>query len=97
MHELSSGGGYPLLRRCVVEAMGAGALVRGDPDLVSRLLWTVAHGLVTLELARDFSEFETEPSHASTSPLDLFRSFERMLIGGLGTASGSGAQSTTEG
>ena len=86
MHELSSGGGFALLRRCVIEAMEAGALERGNPDLVSHLLWTVAHGLVTLEVARDIREFETELSHVSVSPIDLLRRFERLLINGLGTA-----------
>lgn len=50
---LPGGGGYRILRRCVVEAMEAGAVRETDPDLVALHLWSQVHGLITLFLACD--------------------------------------------
>ena len=49
-------GGYDLLRQCIVEAMEAGQMRRGDPDLTAFFLWSRVHGIVMLLLACDLSD-----------------------------------------
>jgi len=84
IHELPSDGGYQVLRRSVVDAMKAGSLCQRDPDVVSVLLWTVAHGLVTLELACSFDDLERDRD-VPASRFALFRAFERLIWDGIGT------------
>lgn len=84
--ELPGGGGYFLLRQCVVDAMEAGTL-RSDvePDVIVHFLWSVAHGLVTLELACGISDPEADgcPGSGQGTPIELFRAFRRIVEPGL--------------
>ncbi len=47
--------GFKLLRQCVAEAMQAGAIRRGDPDMAAFFLWSRVHGIVLLWMACDFN------------------------------------------
>ena len=54
--ELPGHGGYPILRRCIVEAIEAGTIRSdADPDLVALFLWSRVLGILTLLMACDFS------------------------------------------
>jgi AcrR family transcriptional regulator len=44
---------YPILRRCVVEAMASGEIREADPDTVALFVWTRVHGIVTLFMGCD--------------------------------------------
>lgn len=76
LSEIFGKAGYPVLRRCVVEAMAVGELRRADPDLVALHLWSRVHGIVTLLLACDLSaEIDLgDPPHTLTL-LDRTRDF----------------------
>jgi AcrR family transcriptional regulator len=53
--ELPGHGGYPILRRCIVEAIEAGTIRSdADPDLVALFLWSRVLGILTLLMACDF-------------------------------------------
>ena len=86
IEELPGGGGYFLLRQCVVDAIEAGT-VRSDaePDVIVHFLWSVAHGLVTLELACGIGGPEVDgcPGGAQGTPIDLFHKFRRFVEPGL--------------
>ena len=56
LKELPGEGGFRILRQCVREAMEAGAIRKGDPELAAFFLWSRVHGIVTLMMACDFSE-----------------------------------------
>ncbi len=76
--ELPGGGGYYLLRQCVVDAIDAGTLRRdAEPDVIAHFLWSVAHGLVTLELACGIPTPDAEgcPGEGEGSAIDLFTLF----------------------
>ena len=47
---------YPILRRCVEEAIAGGEIGEADPDTVALFLWTRVHGIVTLGMACDVAE-----------------------------------------
>ncbi len=84
VQELPGGGGYDLLRGCVVEAMEAGNLREGNPDLIAHYLWTSVHGLVTLALACNIECAECrglgdDPQVAA----NLYRDFMPFLADGL--------------
>jgi AcrR family transcriptional regulator len=84
--ELPGGGGYFVLRQCVVDAMDAGTIrCDAEPDVVVHLLWSVAHGLVTLELACGITDPDAEgcPGEGKGSPIDLFRAFRRLVENGI--------------
>jgi len=50
--DLPVSGGFDLLRECLQNGMKAGAIrPHPNPDLVAIYLWSLAHGLVSLELA----------------------------------------------
>ena len=50
--DLPASGGFDLLRECLVNGMASGAIrPHPSPDLVAIYLWSLVHGLVTLELA----------------------------------------------
>lgn len=80
LEDLPGGGGYPLLRQSVVDAIGAGTMRPADPDLVALYLWSLAHGLVTLVLACRVHGCE-EPG--ALSPIDLFQGFGPFVREGL--------------
>ena len=81
LEDLPGGGGYPLLRRAVVDAMAAGVIRPGDPDLVSVYLWSTVHGLVTLALACRFRG--CEDCGDDPTPQDLLRGFRPFIEDGL--------------
>ncbi|HEX9727700.1 MAG TPA: TetR/AcrR family transcriptional regulator [Gemmatimonadales bacterium] len=82
LEDLPGGGGYPLLRRTVIEAMESGAMRPGDPDLASLYLWSMVHGLVTLVLACRVEGCQ-EGGSGTPSPQDLLRRFQPFLMNGL--------------
>jgi len=51
LDDVPARGGYDLLRQSVVDAMEAGTILRGDPDMVVLYLWSIVHGLVTIFMA----------------------------------------------
>jgi AcrR family transcriptional regulator len=84
IEELPGSGGYELLRRLVVDAIEAGNLRKGDPDITAHYLWMSVHGLVTLALAcniecRDCSVVKNLPDSA----VQLYRDFIPFLTDGL--------------
>ena len=94
INELPGGGGYFVLRQCVVDAMEAGTIrCDAEPDVVVHLLWSVAHGLVTLELACGITNPEAEgcPGEGKGSPIDLFRAFRRFVENGIAADPGRSA------
>ena len=82
MDELPAGGGYPMFRQAVAEAMEAGAIRQADPDLVVLYLWTLVHGLVTLQLAFEPNARCPHSGEPLTS-LDLFDRFADFVYQGL--------------
>jgi AcrR family transcriptional regulator len=75
------GGGYQLLRECVVDAIASGEMCAADPDLLSLYLWSVVHGLVTLNLSctEPLCAGETMPQ----SPVDLYQAFAPFVVDGI--------------
>ena len=69
--DLPGEGGFRLLRQCVAEAMDAGAIRRGDPDLATFFLWSRVHGIVTLLMALDFGD-ALPLGREDLTPLRLF-------------------------
>ena len=69
--DLPGEGGFRLLRQCIAEAMEAGAIRRGDPDLATFFLWSRVHGIVSLLMALDFSE-ALPLAKEDITPLRLF-------------------------
>jgi AcrR family transcriptional regulator len=89
--ELPHGGGYPLLRQSIVDAMASGALRDTDPDVMAHYLWTHVHGIVTLALSCRLSECgECRGEHAPVA-LELLDAFGPLLRHGIaGPRSGRG-------
>lgn len=83
VEELPAGGGYHVLRQCVVEAIESGAIRKADPDLVAHYLWTNVHGLVTLMLACNIQKCDCAAEASLGSPVELFRAFTTFLTDGL--------------
>jgi AcrR family transcriptional regulator len=80
---LPGGGGYPMFRKAVVEAMEAGTIREADPDMVVVYLWTLVHGLVTLQLAFE-PDARCPHSGERLSGLELFERFADFVYLGLG-------------
>jgi len=81
-------GGYRVLRQCVVEAMEAGNIRRGDPDLVVLYLWSLVHGLVTIFMACDPKDLLVEAGCCSDVDekeltIGLFERFNELVRQGL--------------
>ena len=90
LEELPEGGGCDLLRGCVAEAMEAGNLREGDPDVIAHFLWTSAHGLVTLAMACNIEcsgcrVLGDDPQGA----VNLYRDFMPFLTDGLRPRNGT--------
>ncbi|HSM09167.1 MAG TPA: TetR/AcrR family transcriptional regulator [Gemmatimonadota bacterium] len=51
LDDMPARGGYDLLKQSVVDAMEAGTIRQGDPDMVALYLWSIVHGLVTIFMA----------------------------------------------
>lgn len=84
IEDLPGGGGYHLLRSCVIEAIEAGNIRDEDPDVVSLFLWTCVHGLVTLALACHLQGMEQcDTSHLPKSPVELFNRFKPFILNGV--------------
>lgn len=84
LDELPGGGGYPLLRTCVAEAITSGAMRPADPDLVAHFLWSTVHGIVTLVLACRLRGCEgCQGDTGELAPLDLYQAFGPYLRHGL--------------
>jgi len=94
LDELPGGGGYHLLRQCVVDAIETGAVRDANPDLVAHYLWTCVHGLVTLTLACNLdASCAGADGNLPSSAVDLFRSFQGFLADGLRPSSSQGSGS----
>lgn len=80
-------GGYGVLRRCVVDAMEAGTIRRGDPDTVVLYLWSVVHGLVTIFMACDcgsmLEDTAIDVPEGESAPGHVFGRFRQIVEGGL--------------
>ena len=92
LDELPGQGGYPILRRCVVEAIEVGAMKPADPDHVALYLWSRVHGIVMLLLACDLGA--ESGSGRGLKPLEVFeltRSFvtDGLLLDGLPMVDGA--------
>jgi AcrR family transcriptional regulator len=90
MEDLPGGGGYPLLRQCVADAIASGAMRPADPDLVAHYLWMLVHGIVTLVLSCRLRGCEGCRTDAGEpTPLDLFHAFAPFIRHGLENGNGS--------
>lgn len=73
--------GYPILRRCVAEAIESGQIRDDDPDRIALYLWSRVQGIATLFMACDFSEVEA--SGVPMEPVAFFEGTRDLLVGGL--------------
>jgi AcrR family transcriptional regulator len=90
VEDLPGGGGYPLLRQCVADAMASGAMRPTDPDLAAHYLWMLVHGIVTLALSCRLRGCEGCRGEAvEPSPLELFHAFAPFIRHGLENLNGS--------
>lgn len=78
--ELPGRGGYPILRRCVAEAIDAGTIrPDADPDRVALFLWSRVLGILTLLMTCDFTGEVDGPLDARR----LFRGTRDLVVHGL--------------
>jgi AcrR family transcriptional regulator len=79
--------GFDLLRECLCDGMASGALrPHPNPDLVAIYLWSIVHGLVTLELACELDAPPPTDCPRSALPgtaVDIFRAFAPFVGHGL--------------
>lgn len=98
LEDLPGSGGYDLLRSCVVDAMEAGNLRQGNPDLVAHFLWTSVHGLVTLALACNINCAERDVMKAPpNAAAELYRDFIPFLKDGLRAGNGTSSEPESKG
>jgi AcrR family transcriptional regulator len=90
LSELPGQGGFRLLRECIAEAMEAGEIRSGDPDLAAFFLWSRVHGIATLLMACDFGECLPLPREEQTS-LRLFELSREFLWKGFQPVDSQGA------
>lgn len=90
LRDLPGEGGFRLLRQCVSEAMDAGEIRGGDPDLTAFFLWSRVHGIVTLMMACDFSDTLPLPKSEIT-PDRLFELSRSLLWEGFKPVAGDAA------
>lgn len=83
LEDLPGGGGYPVLRQAVTDAMQSGQMRLADPDVVSVYLWALVHGIVTLYMACKIGDEECEGGHLPADPQQLFLSFRDLIRHGL--------------
>jgi AcrR family transcriptional regulator len=83
VEELPYGAGYPLLRQTVVEAMEAGTMRAGDPDLMAHYLWSLAHGIVTLTLSCRLHGCPQCQGDVDAVALNLFHGFDAWIRQGI--------------
>ncbi len=85
VEDLPAAGGYHLTRSSVQAAIESGVLRPEDPDLITHYLWSLAHGLVTLELACRLHTQSCEESLAGgpDAAVELFKRFRGLVADGL--------------
>jgi AcrR family transcriptional regulator len=96
LKDLPGQGGFRLLRQSLADAMEAGSIRKGDPDLAAFFLWSRVHGIITLLMACDFSESLPVPRNELT-PARLFELSREFLWEGFKpteSASPSGGDAT---
>lgn len=81
--DLPHGGGYPLLRQSIVDAMATGAMRQADPDLMAHYLWTHVHGIVTLALSCELHECPSCQGQGAHVALEMFDAFGPLLRDGI--------------
>lgn len=82
--DLPGGGGYPILRQCVVDAIETGAMRPVDADTASHFLWCLVHGIVTLAMTCRLHGCEGCRDDAeAASPLEMFQAFRPFIRNGL--------------
>lgn len=82
--ELPHGAGYPILRESIQQAMAAGAMRTGDPDLTAHYLWAHVHGVVTLALSCRLEHCPQCQGRTEPIALELFHAFGQLLRDGIG-------------
>ena len=81
LHEIPGQAGYPIMLRCIEEAIDAGVVRKTDPRLVAFYLWSRVHGIVMLLLACDLDDvLELD---GETTALNLFELTRCFVIDGL--------------
>lgn len=88
--ELPHGGGYPLLRESIVDAMASGAMRQADPDLMAHFLWTHVHGIVTLALSCELHECPACQGEGAPVALELLQAFGPLLQHGIAGPAAAG-------
>jgi AcrR family transcriptional regulator len=91
VEELPDEAGYPLLRQTVVDAMEAGTMRRGDPDLMAHFLWSLAHGIVTLTLSCRLHGCPQCQGDVDAVALNLFHGFDAWIRHGIAASGGEAA------
>jgi AcrR family transcriptional regulator len=87
--ELPHGGGYPILRQSIADAMASGAMRDADPDLMAHYLWTHVHGIVTLALSCRLDQCPQYRGEGIPVALDMLEAFGPLLRDGIaGPAAG---------
>jgi AcrR family transcriptional regulator len=86
--ELPAGGGYPLLRETIADAMASGEMRPGDPDVMAHFLWAHVHGVVTLALACRLEKCPQCRGGESQVALEMFRVFGPLLRHGIAGPAG---------
>ena len=72
---------YPILRRCIEEAMASGEIREADPDLVALFVWTRVHGIVTLFMGCDVTK--VIEAGQKIDPLAFFEQTRALVRDGL--------------
>jgi len=88
VEDLPHGAGYPILRRCIEEAMASGAMRAADPDLMAHYLWTHVHGIVTLALSCRLSQCPACEGRETPIALELLHGFAPFLREGIAGPAG---------
>ena len=83
VEELTQTGGFARLYQAVMDAVEAGNVVPDDPHFLSLHVLSMAHGLVTLELACNFEEHECTPNELRIPITERFRQIWRVAVSGL--------------
>jgi AcrR family transcriptional regulator len=72
---------YPILRRCIAEAMESGQIRNADPDVVALYVWTRVHGIVTLFMACDVAA--VTGMSGDIDALSFFTGTRELVLAGL--------------
>lgn len=88
--DLPHGGGYPLLRQSIVDAMASGDMRQADPDLVAHYLWAHVHGIVTLALSCELHDCPACQGEEAPVALALLQAFGPLVRDGIAGAARTG-------